>query len=340
MLFDEIERPDTDMTIGWLVQTCLDKYVAVVKRPSSAATDTRLLNKHVLPHYADQPVAAFDVATVAAILSPLHARAPREAEKLRAVLSTMFNVAAGRTRKINMLDGTWLAPDYPNPVNGAQLPLRKAKSHKPARAELRDYLRGLDALGIAGPALRLQIQTFARISEITELPWSEIDLNEAVWTLPAARAKNDRQHRVMLSSQSVALLRAIRAGSDSPWVFPRGSDPTLAMGSAYIQRILSTNREALGVTAPELDPETGKTSVAGFTTHSVRHAGLTWLQASGAGRDVRDRVSNHAPPGDGADHIYAGASLDQPAREWTQRWADHLTSLEAENVVQLGEVRA
>jgi hypothetical protein len=213
-LFDERMRPGNDKTVGWLVRTFLDKYVALVKRPSSAETDNRLLNKYILSHYADQPIAAFDTATVAMILSPLHARAPREAEKLRAVLSTMFNVAAGRTKKINTLDGTWLAPDHPNPVNGAQLPLHKPKSHKPTRVELRNYLRGLDALGIVGLVLRLQVQTFARISEVAELPWSEIDLEEAVWTLPAARAKNDRQHRVMLSSQSMVLLRAIKAANN------------------------------------------------------------------------------------------------------------------------------
>jgi|GEM_PF-3486553 len=310
-------------TVGWLVSKFLSEYAAKVKRPSSTREDTRMLNRHVIPHYADTPVNQFDTAAVAAILAPLHKTAPREAEKVRAVLSTMFNVACGRTRKISTLGGSWLPPDMRNPVIGAQLPLRKPRSHNPSAQELKAYVRGLDGIGNYGDVLRLQLETFARISEVSGLPWAEIDLECGVWSLPADRAKNGRSHRVMLAASTLEWLNERAAFSQSSWVFPAAKDPGLPVSVSVVQHALAGNRAAMGL-------------AEGFTSHAVRHAGMTWVAEQGGGRDIRDRLSNHAPPRGGADHIYVAAQLDKPAREWTQMWVDHLTGLVSENVVSLG----
>lgn len=311
------------LTMGGLVSKFLTEYAQKVKRPSSTREDTRMLNRHIIPHYADMPVDQFDTATVAAILSPLHKTAPREAEKVRAVLSTMFNVACGRTRKISTLAGSWLPPDMPNPVVGAQLPSRKPKSHNPSAQELKTYVRGLGDLGSHGDVLRLQLETFARISEVAALPWSEIDLDTGVWSLPAERAKNNRHHKVMLAARTLDWLQARASTSNSHWVFPAAKDNDRPISVGVVQHALAGNRAALGV------PE-------GFTSHSIRHAGLTWVAEHGGGRDIRDRLSNHAPPRDGADHIYVAAQLDAPARDWTRRWVNHLTGLTSDNVVAFG----
>jgi hypothetical protein len=73
-----------------------------------------------------------------------------------------------------------------------------------------------------------------------------------------------------------------------------------------------------------------------YTSHVSRHVGLTWIAEQGQTRDLRDRLTNHKPPSDGTDHIYNAAQLDGPAKEWTQRWVDYLTALEADNVVSIG----
>jgi integrase len=47
--------------------------------------------------------------------------------------------------------------------------------------------------------------------------WDEIDLAEAVWTIPAERMKDGKQHRVPLSPRAVELLRELPR--ESAWVF-------------------------------------------------------------------------------------------------------------------------
>lgn len=93
--------------------------------------------------------------------------------------------------------------------------------------------------GLAARALELGILCASRSGEVRGAEWSEIDLEAALWTIPAARMKMKREHRVPLSKAAVALLEGLERRDDSPYVFPavRGgmlSDMTL---SAVMRRM-------------------------------------------------------------------------------------------------------
>ncbi|WP_050604511.1 integrase arm-type DNA-binding domain-containing protein [Ruegeria sp. 6PALISEP08] len=196
------------LTMGDLIKRYIADYARVTKAASSSKEDERLLGKFVLPYYEDLPAVEFDHEVAKAVLSNIvNAGALREAEKVRSVLSTMFNVASGRTRKISTLDGTWLPPDHPNPVGAVTLPKRNPRQHTPGTRELRNYVRGLDQLGQHGEILRIQLETFARIGEVSSMEWDEVDFDTGTWTLPAVRSKNGKAHVVMLARQTVERLR-------------------------------------------------------------------------------------------------------------------------------------
>jgi integrase len=156
--------------------------------------------------------------------------------------------------------------------------------------------------------LTLQFQTVARISEVTGMTWDEIDLRHAVWNLPAERSKNKQAHRVLLSMQSVTLLKRRKAESDSKYVFPsnRTSKPYPA---TLVARHLKNNRDQLK--APE-----------GFSTHGLRHTALTQIAIMEYGKHIRDRISNHKDNSIDAD--YQHYEYDKEARECWQKWADRL----------------
>lgn len=318
-------------TMDELIRRFLSEYVRKVKAASSAREDERLLTRHVLPNFADLPAVQFDHLAAHKLIMALHGSgAPREAEKLRAVLATMFNVACNRTRKIGHSDpiNGWLGNnDLPNPAAKVSLPARKADTHKPKPAEIRSYIRNMSKLGDYTDVFRTQIETCARIAEITGMRWNEIDFEDGTWTLPAARSKNGKEHSVMLARQTIDRLQDIKATSESEFVFPARTDNTRQLSTSLAIQTLGKKRTLLGVSDR-------------FTSHSTRHAALTWVAENGGGRDIRDRLSNHTPPQNGADHIYVAAQHNSAAREWTQQWCDYLTSLESENVVSIGGVRA
>ncbi len=66
--------------------------------------------------------------------------------------------------------------------------------------------------GVSAPALEFAILTAARSGEVLGARWSEIDLMGKVWTVPGARTKAAREHRVPLSDRAVAILELIPKG--------------------------------------------------------------------------------------------------------------------------------
>ena len=79
----------------------------------------------------------------------------------------------------------------------------------------------------AEPAVRLAFEflvlTTARWSEVRWAEWAEIDRKEAVWTVPPARMKARREHRVPLCGRATEILEEARKlGDGSPLVFTLG----------------------------------------------------------------------------------------------------------------------
>ncbi len=67
--------------------------------------------------------------------------------------------------------------------------------------------------------VRLLILTGQRREEVGGMEWRELDMDAAIWNLPAARAKNRRQHLIPLSAPALDILRSIPK-SASGLVFP------------------------------------------------------------------------------------------------------------------------
>jgi len=72
---------------------------------------------------------------------------------------------------------------------------------------------------VAALALEFLILTAARSGEVLGARWSEIDLDEKIWTLPANRMKAGREHRVPLSGRAVAILRQLAEIRTGDFVF-------------------------------------------------------------------------------------------------------------------------
>lgn len=80
--------------------------------------------------------------------------------------------------------------------------------------------------GTAARALEFLILTTARTSEVTGARWREIDMDAALWTVPADRIKGGKLHRVPLSLSAVAILKAqlkaLGKAEADVFVFPGG----------------------------------------------------------------------------------------------------------------------
>jgi integrase len=230
------------ITVGGLCDLYLRDYAAKAKRASSAREDARLIERHLRPTHGSMAVSAFSPEQAEAVLRPLKdRRAMREAEKVKAVCSTIWNVGTRGSRKVDLGAARWLPAGITNPWTVASVPKAKRKTDTIPRAtgELRAYVRGVLALGEEGNVLWLQALTGVRINEATGARASEIDPETRVWTIPAERMKAGQPHRVMLSPAAWAVIvRRLAVGREL--LFPGPRTPDKPMSTNYAQDM---NRE-------------------------------------------------------------------------------------------------
>ena len=82
--------------------------------------------------------------------------------------------------------------------------------------------------GIASEALEFAVLTAARSGEVRGALWQEMDLPNAIWTIPAERMKAGREHRVPLSAAAMEILLTLSKGSGDALVFPAPRGGTLS----------------------------------------------------------------------------------------------------------------
>lgn len=108
--------------------------------------------------------------------------------------------------------------------------------------EIPDFLRALD--GYTGSKLvqiatKLLMITGVRTIELRAALWSEFDLDNAIWEIPAERMKMRRAHLVPLSTQALDLLNELKIMSGNyRYVFPGRNDPNKPMSEASINQVI------------------------------------------------------------------------------------------------------
>nr|WP_161981636.1 site-specific integrase [Aurantiacibacter suaedae] len=88
-------------------------------------------------------------------------------------------------------------------------------------SELLRAIEGYEGYASTNAALKLSAHLFQRPGEIRTMKWEYIDLEAAIWTMPAGGTKMRREHRVPLSRQAIAIILSMRdVAAYSEYVFP------------------------------------------------------------------------------------------------------------------------
>ena len=79
-------------------------------------------------------------------------------------------------------------------------------------------------VGVAARAMEFMVLTATRTGEIRGAVWTEIDLDENAWIIPAERMKMKREHRVPLCDRAIAILKEMEEfrNDKQQYVFPGG----------------------------------------------------------------------------------------------------------------------
>lgn len=108
--------------------------------------------------------------------------------------------------------------------------------------EIPDFLRALDSYTgsrLVQIATKLLMITGVRTIELRAALWSEFDLDNAIWEIPAERMKMRRAHLVPLSIQALDLLNELKTITGNyRYVFPGRNDPNKPMSEASINQVI------------------------------------------------------------------------------------------------------
>jgi integrase len=163
-----------------------------------------------------------------------------------------------------------------------------------------------------GKIVRLLILLGQRRSEIGGICWSEIDTERGIWTIPAARTKNGRQHALPLSGLALSIIGSVpeRVGRDCLFGERADGGFTLwAEGKVALDAYL-------------------RDQVRPWTLHDLRRSAATRMCDLGVMPHVVEQILNHqSGHRAGIVGTYNRSAYEGPVKAALGMWADHIRTL-------------
>lgn len=176
------------------------------------------LRDHVFAGIGQLCVDEINSDHVLRVLEPIWLNKPKTAINVKQRMKSVFDWSIAKRYRDTM-----------NPVDAVRMALPKQSKSPKHHASLQydelpaflHQLQGSNSSDLVKISLTLLIHTALRTNEVLKSEWGEVDINQAVWTIPAERMKAGKEHRVPLSSQAIEVLNLARQyQTNSPFIFP------------------------------------------------------------------------------------------------------------------------
>ena len=278
---------------------------------------TTRLTKHIYPWLGNRPIKEITPPELLAVLRRLESKGYHHtATKTKQHCGQVFRyaIASGRAERdpSRYLQGALTPATHTNfatitdPIKIGEL-LRAIDSYEGETKTLH--------------ALKLAPLVFVRPTELRHAEWSEIDIDNALWSIPASKMKMKEDHLVPLSIQAIEILEAIKPFTNKGrYVFPSIRTRERPMSENTVNGAL----RRLGYTKEEI------------TGHGFRAMASTLLNEQGFKPDVIERQLAHGERNK-VRAAYNRAEYMLERAQMMQSWANYLDSLRAgADVIPIG----
>jgi integrase len=294
-------------TFADAAKATLEQHKGAWKNAKHADQWINTLTTYVFPVFGETRVDRVETADVLKALTPIWLTKAETARRVRQRISTVMDWAKAAGFRTGE-----------NPVDGVAKGLSRQsakKGHFDAipYAQVPDFVRKLQSVAtseVARLAFEFLILTAARTNEVIGARWSEFDLDQAIWTIPAERMKADREHRVPLSDRALAVVRAADAIKTSDLLVFPGKSADKPMSNMIFLMILRRMK-------------------AEFTAHGFRSAFRDWAsETTNFPREVCEMALAHAIK-DKTEAAYRRGDLFSRRQSLMSAWADFVTNRES-----------
>ena len=289
---------------------CAELYIASHRagwrNDKHAAQWPTTLSTYAYPSIGALPVQSVDTGLVLKVLEPIWRTKPETASRLRGRIESILDFAKVRGYRDSENPARWrghLAKLLPTRSKVRAIEHHAALPYSELPGFL-TVLRGQE--GTAARALEFLILTAGRTGEVIGARWNEIDLLDRTWTVPAARMKARREHRVPLSPRAIAILEEMlkvqHNDADDPFVFS-GRKPQMALSNMAFLMLLRRIKRA------------------DLTAHGFRATYKTWAsERTSFQNEIVEAALAHVI-GDKVEQAYRRGDLFEKRRRLMQQWA-------------------
>lgn len=321
---DPIEvRKIEEVTIPTFTQ-CAAQYIRAHRRGWKNYKHSRqwvsTLKTYARPIIGTKLVDDISTDDILKILTPIWTSKTETAKRLQGRIENILDYAAARKYKDHMNPARWrghLGVLLPKP---SKVKIVKNHPAMPYR-DVASFMSELAQNGsVSALALRFLIQTATRTSETLNAQWSEIDLESAIWTIPAQRTKTKREHRVPLTDDVLNDLKALPRLNGNPYLFPgsRYGKPLSNMALLQLMRGMGFAKEGgRGEAVP----------------HGFRSSFRDWAgEVSTFPSDVAEMALAHVIKNK-AEAAYRRGDLFEKRRKMMEAWSCYLRQQQNDKVL-------
>jgi integrase len=309
---DERKRDGGVPTFGQFADDVREALSAGFRNEKHKAQWKMTLETYAAPLRA-KPVDTIGTNDVLAVLKPIWTQKPETASRLRGRIEKVLDAAKAKDLRNGENPARWRGHlDHLLPR-----PLKLTRGHHAAMAyeDVAKFIGKLRAReATAAQALEFCILTAARSGEVLGARWEEFDLDRAVWTVPAARMKAGREHRVPLSAPAISILKPLVESRQNEFVFP-GQRPDKPLSGMAMEMMLR------------------RMKVDDATVHGFRSTFRDWAgNISNFPREVVETALAHVI-GDKAEQAYRRSDALAKRRRLMEAWAAYCAAPKASKVV-------
>jgi integrase len=287
-------------------KACAEHYIAAHKAgwrsPKSLKAWEGTLSSDVYPILGCLPVQTIDTALAMKVLEPIWMQKPETASRVRGRIESIIDWATARGYRTGENPARWRG--HLENLLPHKAKVRRVEHHAALPyAEIAAFMTALrQQEGVAARALEFAILTAARTGEVIGARWEEINVAEKLWTIPAARMKAGKEHRVPLSAPALVILEDLAKVRESGFVFLGGRHGRPISNMAMLMTLRRMKRDDL-------------------TAHGFRSSFRDWAaERTTFPAEVAEMALAHTVS-DKVEAAYRRGDLFEKRRQLTEAWA-------------------
>jgi integrase len=209
------------ITFQEAAEQCIASKKPEWKNAKHAQQWSNTLNAYAYPVFGTLSVSDLDTDLVLKAIEPIWVSKAETASRVRQRIETVWDWA--RARKYVEGENPARLRGHLDKLLAKTAKIKKVKHHPAVPYQnINTFISSLrKRSGSSALALEFMILTASRTGEVIGAKWSEINLSEKTWTIPAERMKAGKEHRVPLCNRALQILGNIKSNRNpDEFVFP------------------------------------------------------------------------------------------------------------------------